>query len=805
MGTVYLLHGDINTLEEQISDNIVRYSNVIIMGDFNNNLFDLGKSAVVRDVCSRFNLSVVHNSKPTHYDVAHESTSLLDYFLVSCPGDLRFSNQFLCPGISHHAFIFVSFDVEVPFVEEYYEYNDYESVSPSAIEEILNDCNFEDIYNAGNVDEQLSVLNNNLQIIHSIVPIKRRLCRTHVEDWFNCSEIKYYISLRNLAFQAYLFDKSSVNWKSYCRYRNRAKRVIRKIKHRSHAKVFDGKSTREIWTVLNGNGISNGNEGFIDIDVEQLSRVFLSNQSPVNHRFPNIPDDAYNGFSFRAVEYSEVVDAFKMIKATAVGCDGLKLKFLKLVFPFVGTYVWHIVNRIITTSVFPSDWKIAKVIPIPKKGNINSIENMRPISIMPILSKMVENVMKIQIVDHLEAHSLLHDCQSGFRSNRSTTSLLIGLTDNVRSHVGHGGCCVLLSLDLEKAFDKIDHTILVEKLHFLFGFSVTACRLMYSYLLDRKQYIYCNGNVSGICPVKSGVPQGSVLGPLLFIMYVNDVFERLISNNCLTFAFADDLQIVFKGNFDFLDVLQNTIDFTVRLLVEWMNENGLSINSNKTKAMLFGGLKGDDVSISICDHDIEVVDSLDCLGIIIDSRLSFESHVSAIACRVNYILRKLYNFNLCLPQSVKKQVVHALIMPIFLYGMEVYSGTLGYVLKKLRLVFNRVMRYVYSVGVRLHITCYVKDFLGCSFAGYIQIRSILHFYKVFVKKTPLFLVELFEFGRSTRNVQIIIPRISPQLERSFLVRVARFYNKLPSTLKSFDYSLDAFKRRLYHHMEINDL
>lgn len=144
---------------------------------------------------------------------------------------------------------------------------------------------------------------------------------------------------------------------------------------------------------------------------------------------------------------------------------------------------------------------------------------------------------------------------------------------------------MLLSLDLEKAFDKLDHVILVEKLHHLFNFSVTARNLMHSYLLERKQYVNCGGVQSSICAVKSGVPQGSVLGPLLFIMYVNDLFDRVICKNCR--AFADDLQLVYKCDLVFLDVLQNTIDFTINVLNSWRNDNRLLLNPHNSKILFW--------------------------------------------------------------------------------------------------------------------------------------------------------------------------------------------------------------------------
>lgn len=138
---------------------------------------------------------------------------------------------------------------------------------------------------------------------------------------------------------------------------------------------------------------------------EELSNTFISNQSDSIKRFPYIPD--FNeGVSFQEVDYVDIVEAFNKIKSTAVGCDGFTLKLLKLVFPFAGSYVWHIVNTVLRTSTFPKEWKVAMVIPIHRKGNSNSMDNVRPVSIMPTLSKMMEHTMKLQVIGHLDSQSM---------------------------------------------------------------------------------------------------------------------------------------------------------------------------------------------------------------------------------------------------------------------------------------------------------------------------------------------------------------------------------------------------------------
>lgn len=234
-----------------------------------------------------------------------------------------------------------------------------------------------------------------------------------------------------------------------------------------------------------------------------------------------------------------------------------------------------------------------------------------------------------------------------------------------------------------------------------------------------------------------------------------------------------------------------------------MNDNRLLINPHKSKVMFFGSLQSDAISVVIRGRPVEVVDSFDCLGVILDNRLKFELHINSLTSKVNFILRKLYNLDMALPRNIKTQVVHALIMPVFLYGLEVYSGTLGYVMKKFNLLFNRVIRYIFSVRKHQHISNYVDEFLGCSFLQFVNMRSVIHFYKIMSTRAPLFLLEMFKFGRSARNMHIVIPRLSSWMDRSFIVRVARLYNTLPNSLKTFDCSVDTFKKNLAHFVKLN--
>lgn len=190
------------------------------------------------------------------------------------------------------------------------------------------------------------------------------------------------------------------------------------------------------------------------------------------------------------------------------------------------------------------------------------------------------------------------------------------------------------------------------------------------------------------------------------------------------------------------------------------------------------------------------MDKLACLGVVLDTELKFNYQINLISSRVHYMLRKLYCTNLFIPLAVRVKIVHALIMPIFTYGIEIYTGTPGFNLKRLSLLFNRVVRYVYSLRNRDHISSYIQQFLGCSFNSFIKIRNLLLFYKTFKKGFPSSFIDRFIFSKSIRNKQILIPKLTTILERAYFVRVAKLYNALPRTLKSLSSSLVIQKRHL---------
>lgn len=801
VGVVYLPNGCVDTFEDLHSDLFDRFSNIIIMGDFNYNLFDSVKSNYFRSLVSRCGLSFVHNCLPTHLHVPNNATSLLDYFIFSQPSLLAHKGQLQFPFFSsHHSFIYVS----VMFTSHHHanctEHKDYNRINLDEMYAFLSQFEGSQMFFTNDVDSQLSILNNLVENLHFLVPTSR--IRSGFDyNWMMSDKVIMARRERDLAYGAYLRNRTDLNWRSYCRLRNKAKSVIRKARYKYGKKLFAGVNTCQMWSRIRNLGcIGRENCELDENDIETIATIFLNNLNPGEHdefNFDNFIDN-HNSFSFERVTEYDLLLAVNSITTNAAGHDNIPIKFIKIIFPLICPLLLHLVNTIFTVSKFPAVWKLGRVVPIAKNGRFDN-ENLRPISILPAMSKILENLMKFQILSYCDRFSLFHTNQYAFRKNHSTTSLLLSLTDDIRKDLDNRSDCVMVSLDLTKAFDRINHVILIRKLKDRFNFSKSACRLIYSYLLDRLQYVSYNNFNSSIGAVTSGVPQGSVLGPILFLAYLNDGIELMNNNFCSSYVFADDIMLLYsacpENNMD----LENCINNHLSSISDWMHSNQLQINSAKSKAINFQTRNIVPPNIVLNGQLVDFVDSLKCLGVIVDSNLNFNCHIDSVSNRICHILRRLYSLKAYTPIHVRIRLAHSLLMSQINYCIEVFSGTWTYNLHRIERIVRKVVRYVFNVRIHEHdlVTERTPAFLGCSFHDYLNIRILLHFYKVMKVRQPESLVNKFSFIHSTRNIQIDIPLIHLSVfEHSFLVRVYRVWNRLPTTLKLFSYSYLTFRKKL---------
>lgn len=800
VGVTYLPTGKLKLVERFLSDIFVRYGNIIVVGDFNNNVFNPTIARGLRNICTRFGLECKHNSIPTHYDSYYRSTSLIDYFLISQNLLVSSSAQFQIPSFSHHSLICLAFRIPVCSIINSDFYRDYNHINIVALEEHIIRTDFSQIYNTGDVNLQLDFLNSLFIDLLNYVPLRKVRQDKKVSVAKFSNEINYNRSLRDIALKTYFDNRNDENWENYRQLRNQTKHMIREWRKNHYVRLFNGSDTRKMWKVLRSAGALGDSCDHADIDVDLVNEAFIGNQlDSVDDLdfcgFANSP----NAFSFSNITMVELEQALLQVKSSSVGIDGISIKFLVKVFPYVSGHLLHFVNNILTTSVFPREWKVARILPIPKHGTELSLDNMRPISILPSLSKVVEYTIKNQVMRFIDDRKLLHDCQYGFRQGRSTNLLLMGLTETVRKCLNEREVSVLVSIDISKAFDQLKHSLLVKKLNVNFNFSRSACRLIWSYLSNRKQYVSLNGRSSCVLNIKSGVPQGSVVGPILFCVFLNDLVDILSYSRCKPFLFADDIQLLWSGERQFMDALEASINYDLSVLNNWMVENSLSINPSKTKALIFKSSRSDifHLNLNICNNIIETVSNLRCLGVLIDDRLSFESHINNLISRVTFTLRRLYRLNMWLPLSVKQSIAHALLMSQVNYCIEVFSGCSETSKKRIKYVIHKIVRFVYGLRLRAHVSSHLRDFLNLTFDDYLKFRLLIYLYKIVFFREPESVFRLISFLHSQRNPQIEYALISYAVyENSFAIRAGRLWNNLPRNLRSFQFSVESFKRRL---------
>ena len=264
------------------------------------------------------------------------------------------------------------------------------------------------------------------------------------------------------------------------------------------------------------------------------------------------------------------------------GYDGISSQVIKAISTEISEPLSHIFNLTFFSGTIPDDLKIALVTPIFKANENNEFKNYRPISVLTCFSKLLEKLMYKRLTNHIEKNNILTQHQYGFRENRSTELAIIELVDRVTKAIDRGEYTIGIFLDLSKAFDTIDHKILIQKLDH-YGIRGITQLWFQDYLKNRKQIVKYNQIKSKEMVIKSGVPQGSILGPILFLLYINDIenCSKLIS----FILFADDTNIFYSNKC--LKTLSNIIQTEIDKVAEWLNVNKLSLNTTKTKIILF--------------------------------------------------------------------------------------------------------------------------------------------------------------------------------------------------------------------------
>ena len=383
----------------------------------------------------------------------------------------------------------------------------------------------------------------------------------------------------------------------------------------------------------------------------------------------------------------------KLCKSKATGLDNISAKLLRECPDLIAESLTYIFNQSLLTGIFPDEWKSARVTPLYKNsGKRNDPTNYRPISVIPVVAKVFERVVYHQLYYYLTKNCILSRYQSGFRSLHSTVTALLEATDSWAMNIDRGFVNAVVFLDLKKAFDTVDHNILLTKLQY-YGIRGSCHNWFTSYLSNRTQTCPMNSFMSSPKLVKCGVPQGTILGPLLFLLYINDL------PNCLYFSqprmYADDTSLTF-ASVD-LKHIDDCLNYDLNRVYIWLSANKLTLNLTKTEFMLVASRQklstfSEIPSFSINDHPVKQVSSVKSLGVHIDQNMSWECHIQNICKKIASALGAIRRIRHLIPFNILINVYDSLVQPHFNYCSVVWGNCGSGLSEKLQKLQNRAAR-----------------------------------------------------------------------------------------------------------------
>ena len=443
---------------------------------------------------------------------------------------------------------------------------------------------------------------------------------------------------------------------------------------------------------INGNDVNDKqiisdefNDYFVKIGPNLASNID-NTSNPIEY-----VNDILNSISIPTITESEVTDILLSLNNSSAGYDEIPAHILKQNTILYIKPLTHLINSSINKGIFPDELKIAKVIPIFKSGNKELIENYRPISILSVFTKVFEKVMYKHLINFVDKNNILYKYQFGFRRQHSTNHAVITLVEKITNALDKGKIVVGCFLDLKKAFDTVNHRILISKLR-KYGIRGHILQWFESYLKNRKQFVQIKNFKSQIKSPTCGVPQGSILGPLLFILYINDLAN--VSDVLFPILFADDTSVYIEADKE--SDLIKTLNEELAKLNIWLNANKLTINIAKSHYMVFhrGRRKSNICSPILNNVSLERVQCTKFLGIIIDDGLKWTNHISYIKNKIakgfGIILRTRKFFN----KKTLLNLYHAFIFPYLIYCVEIWGNAANIYLDPLIKLQKKIIRVI---------------------------------------------------------------------------------------------------------------
>ena len=715
-------------LESILNDNLFNNSSCILAGDFNANLLsDAGEVERFIDLMqSNYYLQVI--SGITRPGLNHSTSSLLDQIWVNVN---QLSNHYagvVKSGVSDHYAIFI----QIPFIfsKQTYEkikitFRDCSTENQQVFENNLRDFNWDNIQS-----DDVNIFTQNFtfalnDIFQKSFSLKTKYV-THkfFKNPWHTKEVKKLSEARK-QYHALLVEGLVTN-AEYAQYRNKVTSLIRKCKVAYYERCFArvAGDIRASWKMIKKVCFGTGNKKISEIvhndstfnnpsDIADIFNNFFVNiANNLANDLPSSTDCPYQyvvpnqhmPFLLDPVTPEECSIVINSLKLTKQDFNTISVELFKKFHKYFLRTLCNIINLSFSSGIFPDSFKNALVLPLFKKGDSTNVSNYRPIAILPFISKIFEHCIFTRLTNYAAVSNLFSPNQFGFTKGKSTQDAIILLTDKIYEcfNDGEGTFCINVFIDFKKAFDTIDHEILLGKLS-RYGIIGTALNLIKNYLSNRTQSVRIGDKISHLLPITKGIFQGSKLGPLLFLFFINDLPN--VSNNVTSVLFADDTTISFKcSSLQQANFLCNT---ELQKFFSWSAANKLTINFAKDKTYYilhsFQNLDINEFDIQINGNILENVDDAPFLGVFIDKHLNYKSHIDHIATKISKSVGIIkYLKSLKMPYSVLKQLYYSLVYSHFHYNIISYYATYPTLTKRLTLLQKRVLRIMNGAHHRAH-------------------------------------------------------------------------------------------------------
>jgi hypothetical protein len=779
-----------------------RSASLIISGDFNIDLLKLNNNGKFQEYYDfMMDLRLIQSiTAPTRLSL---NPSLIDHFYVKANNIVSINKSgILTRKISDHMAIFASLNVIKPTPKNP-KHIFKRHFSGESIEAWLNNFStieWTDIVNLNldtcptiSYDEQFSCKLE--ELFNQYFPLNREKFNKykHKKSKWMTTEILLKIKQRDATYKNLMRAKNSKNFGELNQIlidQNKTiKSLIRKAKVDFYHREFDKNKSdiKKTWETIsdilgksrvnkefpryfniNGKSITNikdistyFNDFFVNIGPKLASEINTNGKLRFSNYMNSI--NVNTRFKFKNVGENEVANIIKNLKPKySSGYDNISTILLKLSGNALIKPLTAIINQSLHNGVFPQKLKIAKVIPIFKKEDPHLLNNYRPISLLPAISKVFEKVVHKQLQSYFSENNLFYHHQYGFREGFSTELALNEFVDRINQILDNNKIPFALYIDLSKAFDTLDHSILIHKLRH-YGITNTELNWFSSYLTDRSQYVEVNGIASDMKKIQTGVPQGSILGPLLFLIYINDLY---LASKFVSIMFADDTNLL-SSICDFkINTHENTSDIAERInnelskLYDWLCVNKLSLNINKTKAMVFS-FKQRTLSelpkLMINNIEIENVDNTKFLGVLINRNMSWENHINCIANKLSRVNGTLCRLKNTLPSKILQMIYSALFQPHLNYGITNWGFAPESVKNRIVKLQKKAIRNVCKAKYNSHTSELFKKLKIVKFNDLLKLNCIKFLYKYENNLLPMYFKDFFKPIKSNlqRPVRII--------------------------------------------------